>query len=463
MRASDQIPHAPATGAWWLRLAGEKSLDRLHKFSFRYPTDGLGDAIHLVIACICCLFIALPISVTEIVYGILLGCWGIRLPFIKHSLLLHFRQWPFLLLLLFIAWQAITLLETNDLWAGIQQWGVLRYAAFALALYPLARPRGLLLLCLAAGFFIATLAQVALVLQPSLAGHLGLRLPSVEGRVGAWWPVVTMGEGLVAILAIHLGALRHARSIPVAAVASIGAASSLVGILITGTRGAWLAAAALCVIWACIFITTRARRGFGLLITAFVAIALLATLTAALTPSIQTRITDARKEIARMIDRGEYQTNIGLRVKMAQWGWDAWKEHPWTGIGPGDFRGWVLAKSESATPNEQAAIEVFSASRHGHPHNALLGVAVSSGIPAAVLLVALTATGGIIAARRGTRQADGSTLVRAYAAGPAWIILAMTLLWPFDVVTQSVQPATIFMLGLALAPGWLPSMPGDEP
>jgi hypothetical protein len=128
-----------------------------------------------------------------------------------------------------------------------------------------------------------------------------------------------------------------------------------------------------------------------------------------------------------------------------------------------DVNGENLDRAADAQPNERAAIELFERERHTHPHNSPLGVMVSSGVPAGLLLLAVTIASGVAAWRRGASDASGPDVVRAYAAGPGWIILAMTLLWPFDVVTQSVQPAAMLMLGIALAPGWLPWRPGDAP
>lgn len=458
----DHPPHPRPLASWWWPPPGTP-LARA-AFWCRYPVDRFGDAIHLALACLFCFAAAWPISIAESAALALAICWLIRLPFLWRSHLLLCRQWHFLLLLVLFLWHAAMLGGIRDLAEGLQQWGAFRYAALIPALFPVARHRGWLMLAAAAGFATGAALQLLEALAPGLIQLAAFEHRTPDGRIGGWWPPVLAGELLLGAAAIHAAALLHARSRAGAILALGGMALSLAGVFLSGTRGAWIAAALLLAIVASAgFRTrlrsprTRRRAALGLALALVAAVALVLA-----TDSGRRRLLDARNEVARLVERGESQTNIGLRARMLEWGWRALKERPLTGIGPGQFPAWVAAARSTATGDELGAIEQFEREHHGHCHNTLLAMALAAGVPGATLLVAFVAVALIAGFRRADGEAQGPALMHAYAAAPPWLLLSTVLLWPFDAVIVSVQPMMLMMLGAALCPGWIPSMPGDR-
>lgn len=459
----DHPPHSWHSLVWWLppssRLAARAA------FWFRYPVDRFGEPIHLALACLFCFAAAWPVSIAESAALALAICWLIRLPFLWRAHALLCRQWHFLLLLLLFLWHTLSLSSIRDVKEGIEQWGAFRYAALVPALYPLARHRGWLMLAAAAGFAVGALLQLVEAIAPSLIDVAWLEHRTPDGRVGGWWPPVLAGELLVGALAINAAALLHARSRAVAVIASLAAMLSLGGILLSGTRGAWIAAAVLLLVVLVVGFRTRVRSDVHRRVAIAAVAITIAVATVALLASDggRRRLVDARNEVARLVERGESQTNIGLRARMLAWGWQAAMQHPVTGIGPGQFPSWVRQRTPMASGDELGAIEQFERERHGHCHNTPLEMAVAAGLPAVALLVVAVVACLAAGFRRGDTRAQGPSLMHAYAAAPAWLLLATVLLWPFDAVTVSVQPMMLMMLAAALCPGWLPAMPGDRP
>lgn len=458
----DHPPHPWPPLAWW--LPPRSGFAARLAFWVRSPVDRFGDPIHLALACLFCFAAAWPVSIAESAALALAICWLIRLPFLWRTHLLLARQWHFLLFLLLLLWHTAMLAGIRDVKEGVEQWGAFRYAALVPALFPIVRHRGWLMLAAAAGFAIgASLQIVEAVLPGVVAAALEHRTP--DGRVGGWWPPVLAGELLVGALAIHAAALLHARTRATLLVAAAGSLLSLGGILLSGTRGAWIAAAVLLLTVLVAAFRTRLRtvaaRRAAILALVLATLAALAMLL--VTEGGRRRLVDARNEAVRLVERGESQTNIGLRARMLEWAWRAAKEHPLTGIGPGQFPAWVAAAKPLAAGDERGAIEQFERERHGHCHNTPLAMTLAAGVPGLSLLVAAVAAAMLAGFRRGDGRAQGPAAIHAYAAAPPWLLLATVLLWPFDAVIVSVQPMMLMMLGAALSPGWIPAMPGDRP
>ena len=459
----DQLPHRWPSLAWWLP---PRSVRQAHAaFWLRYPVDRFGDAIHLALGCLFCFAATWPISIAESAALALAICWLVRLPFLVPSQVLLLRQWHLPPLLLLMAWQGLGLIGAADLAMGAEQWGVFRFLALIPALYPLARHRGWLMLAAVAGFAINPSLQVLEAVAPAVLDVPALEHRTPEGRIGGWWSPVVAGELLVGALAVHAAALLHARSRSVVIVAVAGSLLCVAGIVLSGTRAAWIAAPVLLLGVAAVAVRTRLRspaRRFAAVV-ALILILGAATLVILATPAGRGRLADARDQLTLMVERGESSTSVGLRIRMLQWGWRAFEQHPLSGIGPGQFPASVIASKPDASGDELAAIERFERERHGHCHNTPLALLIAAGVPGLVLFVVAIATCLVAGFRRGQGQAEGPDLVRAYAAAPPWLVLSTVLLWPFDALTVSVHPTMFMMLGIALCPGWIPAMPGDRP
>jgi O-antigen ligase len=459
----DQPPHAGPSLAWWLPPRGDRAARAA--FWFRYHVDRFGDPVHLALACLFCAVATGPISIAESAAFAVTVCWLIRLPFIWRSQLLVCRQWNALLLSALFLWQTVLLLAAPDPGAGIEQWGACRYVPLIFVLYPVARHRGWLMLAAAAGLAINACLQVIEAVAPGLIPipELAQRWP--DGRIGGWSSPLMAGQLLVGALAIHAAAMLHGRSRGVVLAAFAGGMLSIAGIALSGTRGAWIASFVLVVVVAIVALRTRLRsaRSRRLVIVGMASLLALAAILILASDAGRRRLLDARNEVVRLVEQGESQTSIGLRARMVQWGIQAASERPLTGIGPGQFRGWVLAAKAGASGDELGAIERFEREHHDHCHNTPLSMLMAAGVPGLMLLAAVTLVAMVVGFRRGDADADGPDLIKAYAAGPAWLLLAMTLLWPFESFFVMVQPTMVMMIAVALCPGWLASMPGDRP
>lgn len=438
-------------------------------FDHRTHIDRFGDRIHFWLAILFCVSVGGPVSVMESTGGALVICFLIRAWFIRRAVKLLIVQVPLLLTLAFCFWQSTTALWSADKHEAILQAGGMRFALMLFALFPLIRYRGWFALAIAAGFLLGNASQ--------LAESVGLLPRAIDrsnagasqGRIGGWWPEVIGGEVLLAALGLNLGAMyQGVRLAPangkyriwrIALISGLLACATLAGIVATGTRAAWIVAAVLIGLAAvCIIARIPSRKARVLIAVAAIgsttALGLVAY--AAAGEGVNRRVIDARNEISRMVDRGEYQTNTGLRIKMAQWAWQAFTEHPVRGIGVGGYRAYVLAKKPAAAGNELAAIELFEREGHGHCHNALLQAMATTGAPGMLLLAGAIVTALYAGFRRGSAGVKGGPLVLAYAAAAPWALLAMCLLWPFDVVYISAQTSAALFTAMALCPGWAP-------
>lgn len=459
-------------GLWWYLPAWLTPQLAVTLDSHRDRIDRFGDRIHLCLACVTMFFLAWPATPVDIALGALNGCFLVRLWFLRRMFILYCLQAPAILCLIAAAWQGSTLLWTEHMRQGIEQWGAWRCGLLMFSLYPVVHRSGLLIIMLLLGFLCGNAVQAATAIGVATDQQwMVLWQPVAEGRISGWWPPVIGGGVLVGCLGLHLGGLWRARG-NVMLFPLLGVAASIAGIVATGTRGAWIGAASTVILWSAAFLLSRVPQGrrvrFACGAAALVAVFALIGYVAA-KPAIDRRITDTRNEVNRALHGGEYHTNIGLRIKMLQWGIEAARTAPLTGVGSGDFRDFVLTQRPLATGNEAAAIDLFDAQGHGHSHNTPLHALATTGIPGMLLLMLLLVSalyaGFVLPGPPPRPQTPPlltddehfSLLTRletTYAACAPWGLLAMCTLMPFEVITTSLQPAAITFACAALCPGW---------
>lgn len=446
--------------AWLAPLLRPRGMDdtSAHRaFDHREHVDRFGDSIQFALALFACFFLPWPVSIMEIACTGVLVCWFIRLWFIRRCVGLLYLTTPFVLVFTFWIWEGTSLAWSGDRHEGVLQWGGTRFAGSMLVFFPLMRRRTWFVYALAAGFLIANGAQ--------LLNWLGTRLDTPAliihplgpgGRNGGWSPEVVMGELLVAALGLHIPAalLSGAAWSRARVFAAVATVVTIIGIAATGTRGGWIAAALLLCVAAIVAITRipsrRARFTFSIAAPLALVVAALLTF-AALRSTFYVRWNDARNEILRMTQRGEYDTNTGLRIRMAAWAWNAFCDHPLTGVGVGGFRSYVLNRKNAATDNERKTIELFEREGHEHCHNAPLQLLATTGVPGFLLMTSGAVT-ALCAGFRLLQPGERGT----YAEGPPWALLGMLLISPFDVIYISAQPAALLFMLMALCPGWRP-------
>lgn len=430
------------TAPWINRFGAERA--------FRAQSDRLprGEAVHLIFAAAFCASVGLPMTAPEIGVWVLVSIWLIGLVAVRGTQKYVLLQPVTLLGLAFAAWTAIGLFWTPDRVRGLEQWGALRFGLAVLAIWPVLRWRGILIGAMAVGCLAGNVAQVVVWwaehegvdwLVPGFVDH-------GPGRVGGWWPPVYAGLVLVTALGLHLPAGLMGRGWQRWA-GLAGAAVSLAGIGVTGTRGAWIAAAGLIVLCAGAAVL-RARAWKPVIAAAIVSLVVGAGVWVSVGDVLSARVSAVWTEASRALKQDDYNSDNGLRVLMAIWAVDAVGSDPVAGVGAGGYSAWVAAHADR---RDAAAFARFRGSDHGHCHNAILQAAATGGVVGALLLLAWVGAG----VHAGMRAGVG------YAQGPAWALVGLLLMVPFDAWQVNGQSAAVLGVLLALCPGWLPPRVGE--
>jgi hypothetical protein len=348
-----------------------------------------------------------------------------------------FRQPLVTLLLVWTAWMLITVLWTPSPAEAGHELGRLRYALSIFTLYPLLMYRRYLIAALAVGFLLTNLSQ--LVLWGSHHFDIDwLQFREWRARNSGWWSLPPHAYMFAGALGLHLpAALMGSGRMRWLGVA--GCVVTWVGMLATGTRGAWLAGAGLMVVGVAVAVLTDPRRAWRSLRWALAAAVLAGTAGwVLLGDHIAQRAKEGVAEIRGAMEEKEYETDTGARFKFARWGLEAFAERPITGIGAGGYRAWTHRKLMDK------GIHPASVRTAGQAHNLWAHAAGTLGIVGFGLALAIS----WVAIRGGF---DGVSRQRlgTYDAGPAFALIGMLLTTPFDVpYVNSPQSA---LLGVLLA------------
>ena len=344
---------------------------------------------------------------------------------------------PFTIALVgWIAWAFIALIWSPDAGQGLDELANARWLWVILALWiapPLARP---VLVGVAMGFVLMHASQaVQLALQ--LSGNEWIATKRLPDRVSGWSEPAVAGSLLCAVLGLHL---------PRAAVSSswasrLLAALALVGIIATGTRGAWIVAAFMLAgaIAFLIVLGVRSREHRTRAIAAALASLLLVSIAAvALQHNIRSRIDEARREINAALDDGNKHTSTGGRIVMLEWAIDAARAHPVRGVGTGGYRAWVNQQQarQGINPDSQRVLD--------HAHNTYLHIAATQGLVGLALFAALA--GIALRAAWPAQPRDAGVLVA---------LVGLLLIGAFDTVAVNAQTSAlgVTLMACALATG----------
>jgi len=426
-------------------------------FQLQAQRDLRGDRIHAALAFVWGWMVVGPISFAEAAIAFPGICWLIRLFVVPRAARWAFLQPTFIVFAAWAAWHLIAISWSGADDGGFKQATILRWAAPMLALYTILPRRGVVIAGLVAGLLSGNLSQLvnwigvrhdipALVLRP-FAG---------SDRNGGWWPIVVGSEHLVAALGLHLPvALMGKGKWRLFAIAAT--VISIAGLVATGARGAWLAAVGLALI-VCIVAVVRAndprtkwRLTGGISLGAIAAAAGIWFFAA---DRLQSRLSQALDEIPRAYSSHDFTSTDGsrvgddsARVAMALWAIDAIKAHPIVGVGTGGYAPYVRDHMN----NEGPAYEDFVARNHQHCHNAILQEWATKGIVGLLLLLAFVFVVLWSACTTLSRESLGT-----YAAGPAFALVGLCLLWPFDAMQSNSSTIKIFLALVALCPAWYP-------
>lgn len=359
--------------------------------------DPVGTRVHAVFAAAVCFFAGWPTSYVSWAGLPLLVCWVVRM-FNHHRVLGPLVWQPSVrFLLAWSVWLALSLIWTADRAAGVEELGPLMFGAFIPAIWPVIAYRRLLVGALIVGVFCGQLSQLGHGIGPTL-GIDAITFNRLPGRNSGWWDPVVGGSVLCAALGVHMAGAFTGRRMWVRLLGFVGVATCALSIAATGTRGAWIGA--LFTIGACTPVAAwwclrqRDRAGVvRLAIFVVVGIVTLAANIAARPAGLERRYQAGVHEVRAALEEGDYRSDTGLRIAMAEWAGAAVRCQPLLGVGAGGYQAWVRATADEARSGEKVCaagpIENGGDGVHAHAHSWFPHVAATTGVIGLALMLGL--------------------------------------------------------------------------
>lgn len=361
----------------------------------------------------------------------------VRLPWIWRAVVMGLAHPLFLTLVVWTIWRSISLFWSPDVRAGADRIDKLRFIWNIPFLLPLAPVVGSLALGLVAGFFYYNLSQVSHSL--SRAGVEWLpqwdRMPN---RNSGWNEPVAGGTNLCAALGLHLAVVLKGKGLWLA-FGAVGTLITLAAILVTGTRGAWIAAAGL-VFLACIAGVWRVRwTAKRAVVAAVVSVVVLGAGVAVGWKVAVPRAMEAREELRQVFVEKDFSSFTGARLLLMWWGVQAFADHPIGGTGEGGYKPWVEENLR------KRGIDPADRTHTGpHPHNTLLQPLANTGIIGfglyAVVLLMMARIAWVMRLHE-----------HPYAASVPWALLGLFMACMFEVMHMNTHVLGMWMLLMGLA------------
>lgn len=332
---------------------------------------------HLLGGLVMCFCASMPASYAEISTGITMGLAGLRLSWMGGVYLQLLRAPAFLFALAWGLWMFLSIQWSPDRTAGLMtEAGQWRWILAFFALYPLLPFRRALIAAYLSGFVLGHLAQAIDAAGGSRLVETIFGLSRGEDRIAGYWGAVAGGTALSGALGLHVGALATShgagRRLPLA-----GTALTLLGLAAIGTRGAWVAGGVVLMLgaawWMRLRVSAAQGRARGVTVPVVVVLLALAAGGGAMWPRVQTRVEQARNEIA-LAREGEFETNIGARLVMWEEAWHAFARHPVRGVGAGGYQ--TFARAHLAAHDPDISPRVI----HGHAHGTPVHIAATQGL-----------------------------------------------------------------------------------
>lgn len=441
----------------WLDRGWVDPSRALADFQLQAQEDLRGDRIHAILASIWGWLVVGPISFAEAAIAFPGICWLIRLFVVPRAATWAFLQPTFIAFTVWAAWHLIAISWSGADDGGFKLATMLRWAAPMLALYTILPRRGIIIAGLVAGLLSGNLSQLInwIGVRHDIP-WLFLRPFAGNDRNGGWWPIVVGSEHLVAALGLHLpvALMGNGKWRAFAIVASI---ISIAGLVAMGARGAWAAAVllSLLVVVVAIMRETEPRTRWKLAgVASLAATVLAAGLWIFAADRIEARVSQALDEIPRAYANRDFTSTTGsgvgddsARVAMAFWAIEAIKDHPIIGVGTGGYAAYVREHRLS----DALAYEDSSTRVHQHCHNAILQEWATKGVIGLTLLLIFVFVVLWSAFTPLSRQALGT-----YAAGPAFALVGLCMLWPFDAMQSNSSTIKLFLALVAICPAWYP-------
>lgn len=436
-------------GRLWGRLQGFVEGDYVDQvacnagFARMHRRDAIGDKLHFFFAVGGLLCLLGPVTMTEIALLPLVAFFLVRVVNTFPIWIHGFGQPVVLAGLLLTAWMIIALVWSPDPVQGWREIGELRWIAIAGFLYPVIEHRKTLIAALCVGFLLGQTGQVLDAFDGFGVEPLAELVENHPGRIAGWWHPVVGGGMLLAAMGLHLPAafLGTGRT---RVFGVLGLGLSAIGVLATGTRGAWIGGLLLLVIGLLLAMRIRRVPLRRVLLILVIGAGLVGVAGVVMRDSIMIRVNETREEL-REIRSGDYASYSGRRVQMASDAIDAFVAHPIAGVGSGGYRQWRADRNEDG--------EAFG----DHAHNSALHSAATLGVVGLLLWGLIV----VVAFRNAWRWGVGDP-GSPYAMGPMLGIVGLMLASITDSVHINAQSAALLGVLLALCPAYAPNGPGIE-
>lgn len=354
---------------------------------------------HVFLACVYLFTIPLHTMPKDITFILLLLLATIRIPHTWACYRTVLAAPTLLLLYLWALWQAVALLWSDDLAAGVEELRAFRFVLTPFVLWPVIQHAPRLIGSFLVGVFVVNVVQLGQELRvfglnPDVNDRLrGLLHPIQTGQIcltAMCWHLAAFLSAGVKVNARSRRSSAHRRARIFEVLSLAGFIISATGLVYTGSRGPWLAAAVATPLL--VLVTAiRRRHSAGFLYRA--ALVLVVALAAAPAGYMFGRgfVTERIEEATRQFNaarEGDYSTDVGLRYGNWIWAWRFYTNAPILGIGPGDYREAVMTTPEyeglvAREPNEARSFA------RAHPHSTYLYTLACSGTIGGIILASL--------------------------------------------------------------------------
>ncbi len=387
-----------------------------------------------------------PVTLTEIAFAPLLVFFVVRI-YNTFPLWIHSFAQPALLgALVLSGWMMLTVSWSKDPVLGWDEIDELRWFVLVGLLYPVIQRRIVLIFALTIGVLFGQLGQLFDAFDGLGIQQLAQLVENHPGRIGGYWQPAVGGSILVAGLGLHLPAAMWGSG-RARALGWIGSGTVLIGIIATGTRGAWIASALLIVGCSVLSICSRKPKLKSVLLALMISVVVIASSAYIMRDSLSNRVNETRAEFSQILD-GDYDSYTGLRVKMGQLAIESIQDHPVIGVGAGGYRSHAMG----IEPNPDI---------RNHAHNSFLHVWSTLGLIGVLIWIGLIAILLRNAWRISDLHASGSTW-SIYHRGPMVAIVGILLASITDSIQTNTQTAALLALLAALSPAYVPQDSNGE-
>ncbi len=416
------------------RQACDLAFVRMHQ------RDPIGDRLHLLFACFGLIAMFGPVTLTEIAFAPLAVFFVVRV-FNTFPIWIHGFGQPVVLAAIALAgWMMLTLNWSGDPAHGWGEIAELRWFVLVGLVFPVIEKRMVLIAAMGIGIALAQLAQILDAFDGFGIEPLANLVQNHPGRIAGWWHPVVGGSILVGALGLHLPAMLFGTG-RTRFLGIVGSSSAIVGVMATGTRGAWIASVLLVVISVLIGVIIKQLHWQRMLILTIALVVLAMVAAMFIGDGLRDRLDETRTELTEIMD-GEYDSYTGLRVKMGQIAFEAGAGHPFVGVGAGGYQSWANRHDPDSGV-------------HAHAHNSLLQIWSTLGI-VGVVLWAIVLIAVLVAGWRLWIRDQGSE--GFYGLGPTCAILGLILASLTDSVQLNTQTAALLGALAALCPSYRPRL-----